>query len=184
MCLHLSLHHPPFLPPSLLPLSCPLPPPLFPHLPPPLSVWLLFLPDPHLSPASQTCLLSGTGALSCCPLQVCPHPPGCVIGSVPCWGKQVELPTRPWEVREWQRDEGEERTSYGPQEKRPSCPASVYPRDWWGGYKSPGDVGGCAAVVSSRGQMLDQCCVPQERGRSMLVGMQRGCSDLGAGGLH
>lgn len=37
--------------------------------------------------------------------------------------------------------------------------------------------------------MLGQCCVPRERGRSMLlVGMQgrvgRGCSDLGAGGLH
>lgn len=57
-----------------------------------------------------------------------------------------------------------------------------------GGYKSPGDVGGLAAVISGREQMLDQCCVPWERGRSMLVGMQgqvgRGCSDLGAGGLH
>lgn len=43
-------------------------------------------------------------------------------------------------------------------------------------------------MASSRGQMLGQCCVPRERGRSMLVGMQgrvgKGCSDLGAGGLH
>lgn len=43
-------------------------------------------------------------------------------------------------------------------------------------------------MISGREQMLDQCCVPWERGRSMLVGMQgqvgRGCSDLGGGGLH
>lgn len=119
VCLHLFLHHPPFLPPSLLPLSCSPPLPLFPHFCPPLSIWLLFLPDPHLSPASQTCLLLGTGALSCCPLQVCPHPPGCVTGSVPCWRKQVELPTRPWEVRRWQRDEGRRGQVMVPRKKDP-----------------------------------------------------------------
>ena len=81
ICVSPSISAPPPISPSFFASSVlPPAPSLFPHLPPTLSVWLLFLPDPHLSPASQTCLLSGTGALSCCPLQVCPHPPGCVTG--------------------------------------------------------------------------------------------------------